>query len=99
MVFAIGGWLTLRGRRRFLWSGGKWGQKDPKTVLAEDATGMGMRSALGGSPLGWLDLGGPKDVREYVDCPLGGSDLDFRVGNAKLTTSNVEYFRGFCVSL
>ena len=60
---------------------------------------MGMRSALGGSPLGCLDFGGPKDVRGYAGCPLGGSDLDFRVGNAKFTTSNIEYFRGFCVSL
>ena len=68
-------------------------------MLPERAAGMGPRSALGGSPLGWLDLGGPKDVRGYVGCPLGGPDVDFRAGNAKFTTSIVEYFRGFCVSL
>ena len=77
----------------------KLGRNCPKSVLPEGAVGMGMRSALGGSPLAWLDLGCPKDVRGYTDCPLEGPDLDLRVGNAKLTTSFVEYFRVFCVSL
>ena len=43
-------------------------------MLPEGDVGMGMRSALGGSPLGWLDPGGPKDVRGYADCPLEEPD-------------------------
>ena len=89
----------MGARRRILESGKKWCRKGPKPVLPVGAVGMGMRSAQGGSPLGWLDLGCPKDVRGYTDCPLEGPDLDLRVGNAKLTTSFVEYFRVYCVSL
>ena len=97
VVFGIGGWVAVCGRRWFLWGGGKWGQKDPKTVLAEGTVGMGMRSALGGSPLGWLDLGGPKDVRGYAGCPLGGPDWKIWAGNAKSVRSIVNHFLGFCV--
>ena len=74
MVFRIGGWIAVCGQRRILGSGRKWCREGHKTILPEDATGMDMPSALGGSPPDWLDLGGPKDVRGYAGCPLGGPD-------------------------
>ena len=68
-------------------------------MLPEGAVGMGFCRALGGSPPGWADLYGPKDVRGYADCPLGGPAFDLRAENAKFATSIIENFRGFCVSL
>ena len=87
MVFGIGGRVAGGARRRFLDYGQKWGRKCPKSVLPGGAVGMGICRALGGSPPGWADLYGPKDVRGYAGCPLEGPGLDFRAENVKFVTS------------